>query len=693
MSQVHTQQMGRLTAAGSKNNIDEIIDCLANLNALHFIEYDGLEEGFDLGSPKEDAEIVGRRLNKLRAAASIIEGKSPKKPVPLQKVRSELDTSLPNAVDLLLEKSTRLESIRDEISILEEEEKVLELISSLDLDADLLTGYENISSFVGTISDIEQIKKIDYNNLLFVGKSKKVNVIALFVETKFSVKTQSLLNSNGFEAINIKDNLHGNSSGLLSKVIDELKILNSEKSSIENELEIWNNDFGESLTCGLELLEREHEIMTAPVKIAVSNHAFFIDGWVEMARSSEVKQALEKYCNFIDISPFKIKAGEGGHGHNDHSHNQEMPPIAYHNRNLSKPMELLTDAVGRPAYGRIDPTLFMFVTYPIFFGMMLGDMAYGLITMSLGAFIMGQAGTNNLMSLGGKFLIYIGLGTFLFGYLYAEFAGWEIFPHGHSNPAEALAILYPPVDSHGSVWHGSYPFGIELAYPFHRVVLVEDYGNLEHLVILTIYLGLIHIIFGRLIGFRDVMFYGTDHGHIGIGAAFFEHGVWIVLLIGGFLFSYGFLGPSESEYMMMPGMIIAISAVIMLIWTLFYYHGIPFAISLILAPIEAIGMMPSVISYVRLFAVGVVGVKIAETGNLKLFEPMAHAIEHSDFLIVPFLLVGWLSVQFFAWGLGVFSPNIHAARLHFVEWMRQYYDSSGEEFRPFGLRTQHVEDD
>ena len=71
---------------------------------------------------------------------------------------------------------------------------------------------------------------------------------------------------------------------------------------------------------------------------------------------------------FIDITPFKIKAGEGGHGHSDHSHNQEMPPIAYHNRNFSKPMELLTDAVGRPAYGRIDPTLFMFVTYPIFLG-------------------------------------------------------------------------------------------------------------------------------------------------------------------------------------------------------------------------------------------------------------------------------------------------------------------------------------
>ena len=691
MSQVHTQRMGRLIAAGSKDKIDEMIDCLANLNALHFIEYDGLEEGFNLGSPKEEAEIIGRRLNKLRSAASIVEGKNPKKPVSINKVRSELDNSLPSAVESLLEKSTRLDLVDNQLSSLREDKAFLELISSLGLDVELLSGYDNIASFIGTVNDLDPLKSIDKDTLLFTGYSKKTNVVALFVKNSDSSTIQSILNSCGFQSISIQENLQGNPLELLSKATDKINTLESEKSMIVDGLEMWNNEFGESLTCGLELLEREHDILTAPVKIAVSDHAFFIDGWVEMSRSEEVQKALSECCIFTEISPFKIKAGEGGHGHSDHSHNQEMPPIAYQNRNLSKPMELLTDAVGRPAYGRIDPTLFMFVTYPIFFGMMLGDMAYGLITISLGAFIMGQAGSNNLMTMGGKFLIYIGLGTFVFGYLYAEFAGWEIFPHGHSNPAEALSILYPPVDSHGSVWHDSFPFGIELAYPFHRVVLVEDHGNLENLVLLTIYLGLIHIIFGRLIGFRDVMFYGTDHGHVGVAAAFFEHGVWIVLLIGGFLFSYGFLGPSEAEYMVMPGMIIAISAVIMLIWTLFNYHGIPFAISLILAPIEAIGMMPSVISYVRLFAVGVVGVKIAETGNIKLFEPMAHAIEHSEFLVVPFLLIGWLSVQFFAWGLGVFSPNIHAARLHFVEWMRQYYDSSGEEFTPFGFRSHHVE--
>ena len=50
-------------------------------------------------------------------------------------------------------------------------------------------------------------------------------------------------------------------------------------------------------------------------------------------------------------------------------------------------MELLTDAVGRSDYGKIDPTVFMLFTYPLFFGLMLGDMLYGLMTLGLGGLV------------------------------------------------------------------------------------------------------------------------------------------------------------------------------------------------------------------------------------------------------------------------------------------------------------------
>ena len=691
--------MGRLLAAGTKDKIDDVIDALASLNALHIIEYDGSDEGFNLGVPKEESEIVGKRLNKLRSAASIVDFSGPKNPVSADKVRSELDGSLSKAVDELLEKSTRLDSVEGRLSSLQEDESTIELLSSLGLDVELLSGYSALNSFIGTISgnfsDIElELQDGAIEGLFFQGSINASKVIALFVKAEQSNDAQSLLNQLGFQAINIPEGISGDPNQLIVDLRSQISELIAEKSLISDDIESWSNEYGSSLACGLELLEREHDILTAPVKLAVSEHAFFVDGWIELSRSEEVQSALTKSCLYSEVTPFKIEAGGGGHGHSDHHHHQEMPPISYKDRMLSKPMELLTDAVGRPAYGRIDPTLFMFVTYPIFFGMMLGDMAYGLVTIALGAFVFSKANTNEMVRLGGKFLIYIGLGTLTFGYIYAEFAGWEIFMYEKTkidgvyvygdnlSPVAFLANLYPLSDSaHGYGPELELGFGINLYFPFHRVGT-----HLEDLIVLTIYVGFIHIIFGKLIGFRDVLFYGTDHGHVGLAAAFFEHGAWIVLLVGGFMFTYGFLGPEDAEYLLQPGAAIALSAVVMLIWTLYNYHGIPIAVSLILAPIEAIGMMPSVISYVRLFAVGIVGVKIAETGN-KLWEPMMDA----DLLLVPFFFIGWLSVQIFAWVLGVFSPNIHAARLHFVEWMRQYYDSSGEAFEPFGFRSHFVE--
>ena len=691
--------MGRLLAAGTKDKIDDVIDALASLNALHIIEYDGSDEGFNLGVPKEESEIVGKRLNKLRSAASIVDFSGPKNPVSADKVRSDLDDSLSKAVDELLEKSTRLDSVEGRLSSLQEDESTIELLSSLNLDVELLSGYSTLNSFIGTISgnfsDIElELQDGAIEGLFFQGSINASKVIALLVKAEQSNDAQSLLNQLGFQAINIPEGISGDPNQLIVDLRSQISELMAEKSSISNDIESWSNEYGSSLACGLELLEREHDILTAPVKLAVSEHAFFVDGWIELSRSEEVQSALTKSCLYSEVTPFKIEAGGGGHGHSDHHHHQEMPPISYKDRMLSKPMELLTDAVGRPAYGRIDPTLFMFVTYPIFFGMMLGDMAYGLVTIALGAFVFSKANTNEMVRLGGKFLIYIGLGTLTFGYIYAEFAGWEIFMYEKTkidgvyvygdnlSPVAFLANLYPLSDSaHGYGPELELGFGINLYFPFHRVGT-----HLEDLIVLTIYVGFIHIIFGKLIGFRDVLFYGTDHGHVGLAAAFFEHGAWIVLLVGGFMFTYGFLGPEDAEYLLQPGAAIALSAVVMLIWTLYNYHGIPIAVSLILAPIEAIGMMPSVISYVRLFAVGIVGVKIAETGN-KLWEPMMDA----DLLLVPFFFIGWLSVQIFAWVLGVFSPNIHAARLHFVEWMRQYYDSSGEAFQPFGFRSHFVE--
>jgi len=679
--------MGRMVAAGNKERLGEAVEILARLEALHIIDYDGGEDGFSLGSPERGSEAVGRDLVKARSAASVVEASGPIRPVPEGPVRNSLGSDLPAKIDEVLTDSSRIDDLNNEISSLLEEEIALSQVAPLSIDLELLGGYESITSFVGTVENILGAREAVGSGLIIEEKAGKSGLVAAFVRNEESGETSTKLEQAGFESIQIPEG-EGSASARLSEVRKTKGALEGEKYDLEKRIDQWSKSNGEMLLCGLEVLERDHDVLTAPVRIAVSEHAFVIDGWVAMARSKEVRRALNEVCLFTEITPFEMEAGGGGHGHSDHHHSQKMPPIAFQERSSSRPMELLTDAVGRPAYGRIDPTIFMFISYPLFFGLMLGDMAYGLVTIGLGALLVRKSSTNEMLELGGKFLMYIGFGTVVFGYLYAEFAGWEIFPHHSSNPAEVLQMLYPSI-SEGAyhVWDASLPLGIELAFPFHRVVMVDDHGNLEHLILLTIYLGIIHVFLGLVIGFRDIMLFGNGHGGFGFVCAFFEKGTWMILLVGGFMFAYGFIGPAE--WMMQPGAAIAISATVMLMWTLYKYHGVPFPINIGLAPIEAIGMMPTVISYVRLFAVGVVGVKIAETGNSMLFDK----VSFDEPLMAILLVLGWLAVQFFAWGLGVFSPNIHAARLHFVEWMRQYYDSSGEVFNPFGLRTQYVEVD
>ncbi|MDP6888426.1 MAG: V-type ATPase 116kDa subunit family protein [Candidatus Thalassarchaeaceae archaeon] len=701
MSQILTRQMGRLVAAGTLDQMDATIETLARLRALHFVDYDGSDDDLALGAPSDAADALSRDVNKLRAAASLVDSNS-NSSTSAAPIREALSADLHSQVDSLLSDNDRLAEISAALESLSDEELSLQMVAPLNADVDLLGGFESLTAYVGTVRDLSAAKQAASNGLILSGNNGKKTIVGVFVRNEDAKETQSALEEAGFAAISIPE-CDGSVASRLNKIASERKSLMQESETLNANVESWSESNADVLHSGLELLERDQELATAPVRVAVTDHAFIIDGWIEMARADEVSSALSEHCTVVDIEPFKIQPGGGAHGHNDHGHHQEMPPIAFQERSASKPMELLTDAVGRPAYGRIDPTVFMFITYPIFFGMMLGDMAYGMVTMLFGVMLLRKAGTNDMLNLGGKFLLYIGLGTFVFGYIYAEFAGWEIFPHYDSNPAVALQMFYPEIaEGTYHAWHASLPFGLELAFPFHRVSMVEAGGNLEHLILLTIYLGVAHVFIGLVLGFRDIWLHGNGHGDEGFVCALFEKGSWMILLFGGFLAAYAFLSkPAYEERwvnpdpayldllstMMTVGGVMIVVAVIMIMWMLWRYHGVPFPINIGLGPIEAVGMMPTVISYVRLFAVGVVGVKIAETGNTMLFDK----ISMDEPIMAAILVVGWLAVQFFAWGLGVFSPNIHAARLHFVEWMRQFYDASGEAFKPFGFKARRVE--
>jgi V/A-type H+/Na+-transporting ATPase subunit I len=96
----------------------------------------------------------------------------------------------------------------------------------------------------------------------------------------------------------------------------------------------------------------------------------------------------------------------------------------------------------------------------------------------------------------------------------------------------------------------------------------------------------------------------------------------------------------------------------------------------IIAPIEFFSTLSSVLSYVRIMALGTASVLLASVANEMV------GVFGSVLVGVVFALLFHL-VNF---AMGVFSPTIHALRLHYVEFFKQFYSPGGRPYEPFRHR-------
>jgi V/A-type H+-transporting ATPase subunit I len=96
----------------------------------------------------------------------------------------------------------------------------------------------------------------------------------------------------------------------------------------------------------------------------------------------------------------------------------------------------------------------------------------------------------------------------------------------------------------------------------------------------------------------------------------------------------------------------------------------------IVAPIEFLSTLSSVLSYVRIMALGTASVLLAAVAN------QMSGMFGSALVGVLFGLLFHL-VNF---AMGVFSPTIHALRLHYIEFFKQFYRPGGRPYEPFRHR-------
>jgi V/A-type H+-transporting ATPase subunit I len=361
-------------------------------------------------------------------------------------------------------------------------------------------------------------------------------------------------------------------------------------------------------------LAEELEKAEAPLRFATSENAFVAEGWVPADTFRAVKEELEE--------------GSGDAVHVQAEETDKTPPVEHDNPSPIDEFETLTDLVSVPKYGEIDPTFMLFLTFPIFFGFMIGDAGYGLtsgIVFYL-AMRMFPAAKDVFKS-----LLFASAATVIFGLAFGDAFGYIIF--GQNSALTALT--------------GMEIFS-QIPILFHRS---HHWGQVFNMAAL---IGIVHINMGYLLGMVN------EYRHHGLAEAIMAKGSWIGLQIGALAWVlYG---------MTVGAPILAVSVLM-----LAKGEGIE-------GVVEIPSLLSNILSYLRIFGVAVAAYALAQVVN-SLASPL-----YATGTLVG--LMGGTVILMIGHGMNTFikimEGFLQGIRLHYVEMFMKFFDGGGRKYSPFG---------
>ncbi len=324
---------------------------------------------------------------------------------------------------------------------------------------------------------------------------------------------------------------------------------------------------------------------------------------------------------------------------------KDKPPILLKNKKFAEKFEMLGDLYSLPKYNELDLTPFFAPFYMLFFGFCLGDAGYGIL-MGIAALLLKKKVRKELKQIMGL-VFYLGVSTFFFGVISGVFFGIPLFDTG-------------------------LPVYKDLAARFEQ----QDTDINMLLFYLSLILGGIQIIFGLFLkAINETKQFGWKHAVGTIG--------WI-LLITGSIALYGISRLTGVPFADLNPAFYALLAVsglmILFLNNLNRNIMINFGLGLWNTYNMATGILGDLLSYIRLFALGISSAILGFVFN-SLAVSMSGSIPVVSILVMTIILVIGHGINLFMSGLGAF---VHPMRLTFVEFYKNAgFSGGGKQYNPF----------
>jgi len=529
-----------------------------------------------------------------------------------------LEGEILSEVEGLMKKAAEADKARKE---LERAIGFVERLKSLSFDPNLLS-VKSLSFFLGRIPthNIQELRESLYHITgSFDLRSARLNrfdsICLLAVDRRFESQVEGRLQANAFAKMTDADLSNGVGVGLAS-LQARLESNKRVKAEVESQRVALASRNAVRITGLRDLLEAEKARLELQVRFGTTRETVAIEGWVEAAKFNEFRAT--------------IMGGLGGRALVELFKTDEMPPTVSSVPNSIKPFSDFVEFISVPNPREIDPTVAFALVFPIFYGMMLGDVGYGLMSLLLGIVIARRF--SGLVKSIGVVLVISSFSTIIFGAFYDEFFGFNI----------------------------SKLLGFSLINPH-----VERLGNLELLLAASVALGVIHITAGLVLGLINSLREGKVRHALGkvgwIGVEF-----TLVLFSASYLLQY----MSPPDYLLLLGLVSLI-----LIYGGEGYVGL----------MELPGIASNIMSYTRIVAIGVSSLAIASVINSILMPNPGNGIL-SVALTLPLFLLSHLANLV----LGVFESMVQAARLNYVEFFSKFFEGGGRRFKPFSFEKKYL---
>jgi V/A-type H+-transporting ATPase subunit I len=395
---------------------------------------------------------------------------------------------------------------------------------------------------------------------------------------------------------------------------------------------------------------------------ALEGSLFAVEGWVPKDKVEQLKR--------FNVHTEEIAVAE-----------DDVAPTCLENEGLQRIGEDLVHIYDTPSNTDKDPSLWVLIFFAIFFGIIVGDGGYGFIYFLIGAFI--ALKSKKITKGGRRLLTLVGIlcaSTIIWGVMINSFFGINFAPDSPVRKVSFLQwLVNKKADYHLSAkdeiydeWLVKFPeVGAANSYTefLSKGVSVKD--GKESYDILNKFSDNIMMELALLIGVIHTCLSLARY----IGRSWANFG-WILAIIGAYLYIPVYLDASS-----MVHFVFGVSPE-MAAWEGKYLMGVGFGLACLLSliqnrlwgimePMNVIQIFSDILSYLRLYALGLASGIVSVTIN-------EFAASAGAFFGIILLIIGHGANML----LGVMGGVIHGLRLNFLEWYHYSFEGGGKIFSP-----------